>query len=207
VRALETKCFFRVGGVKKVEVDVRLVAATNRDPERAVAEGVFRSDLLYRINSFEINIPPLRERREDIEPLTRHLLERVGGLNPPTLAPQVVEALRGFNWSGNVRQLRNCIERAVLLADNGQVTIKELPPEVIYRMEKPQVSVSFGSPQVNGVSSFQNASPGNLREVERHQILTALERTGWHRGKTAELLGISPSTLYRRLREYGLEAR
>jgi DNA-binding NtrC family response regulator len=207
LRALETKSFFRVGGVKKVEVDVRLVAATNRDPERAVAEGVFRSDLLYRINSFEINIPPLRERREDIEPLTRHLLEKVGGLNPPTLAPQVVEALRGFNWSGNVRQLRNCIERAVLLADNGQVTVKELPPEVIYRMEKPQVSVSFGSPQVNGVSSFQNASPGNLREVERHQILTALERTGWHRGKTAELLGISPSTLYRRLREYGLEAR
>ena len=207
LRALETRTFFRVGGVKKVEVDVRLIAATNRDPERAVGDGVFRSDLLYRINSFEINIPPLRERREDIEPLTRYLLEKVGGPNAPTLAAQVVEALRGFNWSGNVRQLRNCIERAVLLADNGQITVKELPPEVIFRMEKPQVSVSYGTPQVNGVSSFHNASPGNLRDVERHQILSALERTGWHRGKTAELLGISPSTLYRRLREYGLETR
>jgi DNA-binding NtrC family response regulator len=207
LRALETKTFFRVGGVKKVEVDVRLIAATNREPDRAIADGVFRSDLLYRINSFEISIPPLRERREDIEPLTNHLLAKVGGPNAPSLAPQVVEALRSFSWSGNVRQLRNCIERAVLLADNGQITVKELPPEVIFRMEKPQVSVSFGSPQVNGVSSFQNASPGNLRDVERHQILTALERTGWHRGKTAELLGISPSTLYRRLREYGLEVR
>jgi DNA-binding NtrC family response regulator len=207
LRALETKTFFRVGGVKKVEVDVRLIAATNREPDQAIADGVFRSDLLYRINSFEISIPPLRERREDIEPLTNHLLAKVGGPNAPSLAPQVVEALRSFSWSGNVRQLRNCIERAVLLADNGQITVKELPPEVIFRMEKPQVSVSFGSPQVNGVSSFQNASPGNLRDVERHQILTALERTGWHRGKTAELLGISPSTLYRRLREYGLEVR
>jgi len=207
LRALETRSFFRVGGVKKVEVDVRLIAATNRDTERAIYDGVFRADLLYRINSFEVNIAPLRERREDVEPLARHLLQRIAGSNPPQLSTQVLEALRNYSWSGNVRQLRNCLERAVLLSDNGRITTKELPPEVVYRTERPQVSVSYNGTAPSNTSSFQNVAPTNLRDAERQQILTALEKTGWHRGKTAELLGISPSTLYRRLREYDLEAR
>jgi DNA-binding NtrC family response regulator len=207
LRALETRSFFRVGGVKKVEVDVRLVAATNRDPDRAVAEGLFRPDLLYRVNSFEVNIPPLRERVEDIEPLARHLLDKIAGVGVAELNPQAVDALKGFSWTGNVRHLRNCLERAVLLADNNQITVKELPPEVVYRMEKASLSVNYTSPGSPAVSSFQNVSPTNLRESERQQILNALEKTGWHRGKTAELLGISPSTLYRRLREYDLEVR
>jgi DNA-binding NtrC family response regulator len=207
LRALETKTFFRVGGVKKVEVNVRLVAATNRHAKKAVADGIFRSDLLYRVNSFEINIPPLRERREDIEPLANYLLQKIAGANAPEIAPQAVDALSTFNWSGNVRQLRNCLERAVLLADNGRITIKELPPEVVYKMNEPSVSVSYNEPNEIAVSSFQNASPTALRDVEKQQIINALEKTGWHRGKTAELLGISPSTLYRRLREYDLETR
>lgn len=207
LRALETRAFFRVGGVKKVEVNVRLVAATNRDPDRAVAEGMFRADLLYRINSFEVNIPPLRERVEDIEPLARHLLDKVAGLNGTRLTDQAADALKAFSWSGNVRQLRNCLERAALLADNNEITVKELPPEVVHRLEKTNISVSYSQPGGNGVSTFHNVSPTNLRESERQQILNALERTGWHRGKTAELLGISASTLYRRLREYGLETR
>lgn len=207
LRALETRSFFRVGGVKKVEVDVRLVAATNRNTERAVAEGVFRADLLYRINSFEINIPPLRERFEDIEPLARYLLQKIAGNNAPELTQPAIDALTGFSWTGNVRQLRNCLERAVLLADNNRITVKELPPEVVYRIEKANVSVSYNAQHQNGVTSFHNAAPTNLRDAERQQILTALEKTGWHRGKTAELLGISPSTLYRRLREYDLEIR
>jgi DNA-binding NtrC family response regulator len=190
-----------------VDVDVRLVAATNRDTERAIYDGVFRADLLYRINSFEVKIAPLRERREDIEPLARHLLQRISGAVPVQLSTQVLEALRNYTWSGNVRQLRNCLERAVLLSDNGRVTTKELPPEVVYRTEKPQVSVSYSGAQSVPTSSFQNVSPTNLRDVERQQILGALEKTGWHRGKTAELLGISASTLYRRLREYDLESR
>ena len=207
LRALETRSFFRVGGVKKVEIDVRLLAATNRDAKAAVLDGAFRPDLMYRINSFEINIPPLRERHEDVVPLARHILEKVGGANPPELTPQVIEALTAYSWSGNVRQLRNCLERAALLADNGRVTVKELPPEVVYRAEKANVSVSYSVPGTGGVGSFHNAAPTNLRDVERQQILNALEKTGWHRGKTAELLGISPSTLYRRLRDYNLETR
>ena len=207
LRALETRSFFRVGGVKKVEVDVRLIAVTNRDTNRAVYDGVFRADLLYRINSFEVSIAPLRERREDIEPLARHLLQRVSNGMSVQLSTQVLEALRNYSWSGNVRQLRNCLERAVLLADNGRITTKELPPEVVYRTEKPLVNVSYSGTQTVPAQPFQNVSPTNLRDVERQQILGALEKTGWHRGKTAELLGISPSTLYRRLREYDLESR
>jgi two-component system response regulator AtoC len=208
LRALETKSFFRVGGVRKVEVNVRLVAATNRRPEQAVAEGLFRSDLLYRVNSFEINIPPLRERREDIEPLAHYLLQKIAGNNSPELSDQAIEALCNYHWTGNVRQLRNCLERAVLLADNGKITTKDLPPEVVYQTGAPIVSVSYNSPKESVPNnSFHNLPPTALRDVEKQQILGALEKTGWHRGKTAELLGISPSTLYRRLREYDLEAR
>ena len=208
LRALETKSFFRVGGVRKVEVDVRLVAATNRKPEAAVAEGAFRADLLYRINSFEINLPPLRERLEDIRPLAEHLLAKICGINAPELTPQAVEALCSYHWTGNVRQLRNCLERAALLADNGKITRRELPPEVNYQANVPNVSVQYAS-QKDGAptASFQNAPMTALRDVERQQIIGALEKTGWHRGKTAELLGISPSTLYRRLREYDLDVR
>ena len=207
LRALETRSFFRVGGVKKVEIDVRLVAATNRDKNKAVDEGVFRADLLYRINSFEIHLPPLRQRREDIEPLARHLLKKIGGINAPELSDSAIDAISSYSWTGNVRQLRNCLERAVLLCDNGEIKTKDLPPEVVHRISDTSVSVSYNLPKENGASSFQNSSPTNLKDTERKQIITALEQTGWHRGKTAELLGISPSTLYRRLREYDLDVR
>jgi len=208
LRALETRSFFRVGGVKKVEVDVRLVAATNRDKDRAIADGVFRADLMYRVNSFQVHIAPLRERREDIEPLARYLLRKIGGANAPELSASAIEALTTYRWTGNVRELRNCLERAALLSDNGVITTRELPPEVAYRQDTANVSVSYNMPaSQNGTGSFQNSVPSNLRDAERQQILTALEKTGWHRGKTAELLGISPSTLYRRLREYDLETR
>ena len=208
LRALETRSFFRVGGLRKVEVDVRLVAATNRHPESSVAEGLFRSDLLYRVNSFEINIPPLRERREDIEPLTHYLLQKIAGNTVPELSPQALDALQNYHWTGNVRQLRNCLERAVLLADNGKITTKELPPEVVYQLSSPSVSVSYNSPKDGtNQNGFHNVAPTALRDVEKQQILGALEKTGWHRGKTADLLGISPSTLYRRLREYNLDIK
>ena len=207
LRALETRSFFRVGGVKKVEVDVRLIAATNRDKEQAIAENVFRADLMYRINSFEIHIPPLRDRREDIIPLARHLLHKLAGPNAPEISPGVMDALSVFDWSGNVRQLRNCLERAVLLSDNGVITPRELPPEIAFRIDKPSVSVNYNPIPSGVVGNFQTSASTNLRDVERQQIIGALEKTGWHRGKTAEILGISPSTLYRRLREYNLDVR
>jgi DNA-binding NtrC family response regulator len=214
LRAIETRTFFRVGGVRKVEVNVRIVAATNRNLESVVANESFRSDLLYRINGFQIDLAPLRERPEDIEPLARHLLQHVGGTTPPELDPLALEALRAYSWPGNVRQLKNCLERAVILSNNGRITISELPPEVVRPVVAPAAFSGAPAQPGAGADFAGNANaftPGSshssLRDVERQQILSALEQTGWHRGKTAEILGISPSTLYRRLRDYNLERR
>jgi DNA-binding NtrC family response regulator len=158
----------------------------------------------------------LRERPEDIEPLARHLLIDVGGTTPPELEAQALDALCAYSWPGNVRQLKNCLERAVILSNNGRITINELPPEVVRPLVPP---AAFATPTAppgaagdlsSAASSFGpnvSTSPTSLRDVERQQILAALEQTGWHRGKTAEILGISPSTLYRRLRDYNLEHR
>ena len=208
LRAIETRTFFRVGGVRKVEVDIRIVAATNRNLDSVVADGSFRSDLLYRINGFQIDLVPLRERPEDIEPLARHLLQQVGGTTPTELDPAALEALSSYNWPGNVRQLKNTLERAVILSNNGRITLAELPPEVSRPTAFTPALIAVpatGSTVEAGTAPV--GSPASLREVERQQILAALEQSGWHRGKTAEILGISPSTLYRRLRDYDLEKR
>jgi DNA-binding NtrC family response regulator len=208
LRAIETRTFFRVGGVRKVEVNVRIVAATNRNLESVVEEGTFRSDLLYRINGFQIDLAPLRERPEDIEPLSRHLLTLVGGTQHPELDASALDALRAYGWPGNVRQLKNCLERAVLLSNNGHISINDLPPEVVRPALPAPVLVPSSSTAGSSESYAVGAtSPASLREMERQQILAALEQTGWHRGKTAEILGISASTLYRRLRDYNLERR
>lgn len=216
LRAIETRTFFRVGGVRKVEVNVRIVAATNRNLDSAVGDGTFRADLLYRINSFQIHLAPLRERPEDIEPLMHHMLKQLGGANPPEVAADALARLRAYGWPGNVRQLRNCLERAILLSNEGRITTNELPPEVarsvnaaVPFMAAPSVSVGPGAgPAAVGLADPGGQSgTGSLRDVEKQQIIAALEQTGWHRGKAAEMLGISPSTLYRRLRDYNLEGR
>jgi DNA-binding NtrC family response regulator len=214
LRAIETQTFYRVGAVRKVQVNVRIIAATNRDMPQAVSDGSFRADLLYRINGFQINLAPLRERPEDIEPLAQHLVRQLGGLNPPEITPETLAALATYPWPGNVRQLRNCLERAVLLANDGRITTNELPPEIV----NPATTMAnaFVPNYAGGVAAVAGGAAGEggnavvqppLREVERQQIVSALEQTNWHRGKTAEILGISPSTLYRRLRDYNLTRR
>jgi len=217
LRAIETRTFYRVGGVRKVEVNTRIVAATNRNLDTVVADGTFRADLLYRINGFQISLTPLRERPEDIEPLAEHLLQQLSAANPVELSPEALQALRAYGWPGNVRQLRNCLERAVLLSNDNRITLAELPPEVARPVAVPvmftqqQTGAASGADSSGGSAgqaSFNAASsPASLREVERQQILAALEQTNWHRAKTAEILGISPSTLYRRLRDYDLDRR
>jgi len=207
LRAIETRTFFRVGGVRKVEVNVRIVAATNRNLDTVVADGAFRADLLYRINSFQIHLAPLRERPEDVEPLMQHMLRQLTA-NPIEVTPEALESLRSYAWPGNVRQLRNCLERAVLLSNEGRVTVGELPPEVARTNgSMPFVSTPIVSDPGMMVPGDNASNTGSLRDIEKQQIIAALERTGWHRGKAAEALGISPSTLYRRLRDYNLEGR
>jgi DNA-binding NtrC family response regulator len=215
LRAIETRTFFRVGGVRKVEVNVRIVAATNRNLDSVVGDGTFRSDLLYRINGFQIHLAPLRDRPDDIEPLTQHILKLLAGAHPPELTADAMARLRAYSWPGNVRQLRNCLERAILLSNEGRITPDELPPEVARSV--PGAVPFMPGPAASGASSIVSgpvaadtgnlSASGSLRDVEKQQIIAALEQTGWHRGKAAEILGISPSTLYRRLRDYNLEGR
>ncbi len=216
LRAIETRTFFRVGGVRKVEVNVRIVSATNRNLDSVVGDGTFRADLLYRINSFQIHLTPLRERPEDIEPLMQHILKQLGGANPPEVTLDTLTRLRAYSWPGNVRQLRNCLERAILLSNEGRITPNELPPEVARSVNGAMPFITVPSASVVSSAGDEASAPmeatglpgsGSLRDVEKQQIIAALEQTGWHRGKAAEMLGISPSTLYRRLRDYNLEGR
>ena len=195
LRAIETNSFYRVGAVRNIN--------------EVTSDGRFRADLLYRINSFQISLPPLRERPEDVEPIARHLLKQLAGGNAPELLPETLAALQAYAWPGNVRQLRNTLERAVLLANDGRITTAELPPEIVSPAPvfRPAAVASGADSAGAPGGSQQPGVPPPLREVERQQILAALEQTGWHRGKTADMLGISPSTLYRRLRDYNLTKR
>jgi DNA-binding NtrC family response regulator len=159
---------------------------------------------------------PLRERPEDVEPLMHHILKQLGGANPPEVTADALGKMRGYAWPGNVRQLRNCLERAVLLSNEGRITANELPPEVArstngaapFAAALPSTPFSYGdAAPMNAGDTGALSNTGSLRDLEKQQIISALEQTGWHRGKAAEMLGISPSTLYRRLRDYNLEGR
>ena len=193
LRVLETQTFFRVGGTKKVSVDVRFIAATNRNLDDYVAEGKFRGDLLFRINNFMINLPPLRERPEDISSLAEHFLARTTGGRGVHITDEAMAMLNNYHWPGNVRELRNVIERAVILSGSDTIVPEDLPLELR----------AHRAPMIDSEEMGLGAT-GSLDELRRKQILTVLEQTGWHQGRASEILGISPSTLYRQLKSYGL---
>jgi transcriptional regulator with PAS, ATPase and Fis domain len=195
LRVLETQTFYRVGGTKKVGVDVRLIAATNRDLNQYVTEGKFRADLLFRINNFTIKLPPLRERSEDVPPLAQHFLSRASGGSGFSISDEAMDLLVRYSWPGNVRELRNMIERAVILASGEIVMPEDLPIEVR----------SYSPPSFNFTEVSEDIDdPNSLDEMKKKQIIRVLEQTGWHQGKASEILGISPSTLYRQLKSLGL---
>ena len=185
LRALELGSFYRVGGTQKVHTDLRVVAASNQDLAQRVADGTFRSDLYYRINTISITLPPLRERTVDVPLLANHFLSQFGGPSAPTLAPDALDAMQRYAWPGNVRELRNVMERAVLLATNGVVHAADLP---------------LGGSAAGGRAAEPMVP---LDDVERAHIESVLVHVNWHQGKAAEILGISPKTLYRKIREYG----
>jgi DNA-binding NtrC family response regulator len=187
LRALEQGSFFRVGGTQKVEVNARIVTATNKDLASAVADGRFRSDLFYRVNTISIVLPPLRERAVDIPLLANAFLTHFGGTHPPRLSDEAMHALQQYRWPGNVRELRNVIERAVLLANGGVIQARDLP-----------LSDSNGAQR-----SSNGGEDVSLAELERRHIEGVLSRTNWHQGRAASVLGISSKTLYRKIREYG----
>ncbi|HET9226584.1 MAG TPA: sigma-54 dependent transcriptional regulator [Thermoanaerobaculia bacterium] len=191
LRVLETGQLNRIGGDQPVEVDVRVIAATNRDPHKAVSEGKMREDLLYRLQVFPIHMPPLRERNEDIELLADHFLsqlnERQG--SSKRFTEDSMERLRSHTWPGNVRELKNVVHRAFIMADQ-EITPRSLPREV------------------GGDSGFQRSLHfqvgSSIEEVEKRLIMATLEAYAGNKRKTADVLGVSLKTLYNRLNQYRL---
>jgi formate hydrogenlyase transcriptional activator len=190
LRVLQEGEFERVGGTQTLKVNVRLVAATNRDLRRAVDEGRFRADLFYRLNVFPIEIPPLRERVEDIPRLVRHFVMIYGskmGRSIETIGQRVLGRLMAYHWPGNVRELQNVIERAVILSTKGRI---ELDDQLFAPVAGTRTKVAE-----------------TLEEIERDHILTVLERVGWRvsgeRG-AARILGLKRTTLEARMGRLGI---
>ncbi|HIE11481.1 MAG TPA: sigma-54-dependent Fis family transcriptional regulator [Kiritimatiellae bacterium] len=196
LRILEERTFERVGGEQTIEVDVRLLAATNRSLEQLVAEKRFREDLYFRLYVVKIHLPPLRERREDIPLLCEHFLRRLSRENHKQiegLTPEAMDALVAYDWPGNVRELRNAVERMVVLARGPRLGVRDLPPET-------RQTVSRG--QSTSTGSLRNLT---LREAEKRLVVEALKANSGNRTRAAEQLGISRRTLHRKIKEYGLQ--
>ena len=196
LRALQHREVIPVGATEAQPVDTRVVAATNRELEDAIKGGVFRADLYYRLNVISVHLPPLRTRRDDIPVLTEHFLEHAAATRSEslkTLGAGVLDALMEYAWPGNVRELENAIERAVILTPGDEIQLGALPERVTERRAEPLVS------------SHTPANP-TLETVERAYIMWVLQNEGGNKSRTAEALGIDPSTLYRKLSRYGVEA-
>ncbi len=188
LRVLQEQRFERVGGTRTIAVDVRIIAATNRDLEAEMRAGRFREDLYHRLAVFPVRLPPLRERPADIEPLALHLLARIArqlGRPGLQLGDGALDALHARSWPGNVRELGNALERAAILADGDTVTARDLAAE-------------------GNAAPTTSAIDGTLRDLEREAIRRALAAVGGHRRKAAERLGIGLRTLYDKLKEYDL---
>lgn len=198
LRFLEDSRFKRVGGTRDVLVDVRVIAATNRDLDRAVREDAFRPDLYYRLNVVPLTIPPLRGRPEDVEPLALYFLDRLArDLNrkAPTLTRSALRVLESYSWPGNVRELRNVVERVLILEESDEIVPEHLPPEL-------QTTTDVPDRNHLGVRLPQRGL--RLEEVERELIQQALARTHGNVVRAAKLLGISRGTLRYRLERHGL---
>jgi len=200
LRVLEGHQFERVGGNQAIKVDVRVIAATNRDLEKDVAEGKFRRDLYFRLHVVEILVPPLRKRVEDVIELAAHFLERFNsetGKKIRGFTPAALEQMQKYRWPGNVRELKNVIERAVVLTQEDRVEAGDL---ALSNLAPASESGEIAQP----ISSYE---PTALADVERRHILATLNAEGWNKSRTAAILGIERSTLDRKIRRYELKQR
>lgn len=202
LRVLEEKVIERLGGGASTSVDVRVIAATNRDLESAVENGEFRRDLYYRLAVFPIRIPPLRERGEDVVTLAEHFLERFRrDLKKPRLkfSPDALSALRAHSWPGNVRELQNAIERAAILHD------AELRASDLNLSANLKASAATADAQINWNAPLQDISSQAVKSVERAKIEATLRECKWNKAAAAERLGISYKTLLTKIHSYGLD--
>ena len=205
LRVLQEQEFERVGGVNTIKVDVRIITATNKDLEAEVKLGRFREDLFYRLNVVPIHLPPLRDRKEDIDLLVRFFLKQFNeklkkGIM--TVTPDAMAALRSHSWPGNIRQLENVLERMVLMAEGNRLGVEDLPEEVAVSAG---LLTPAGEPTGEGAFSFKQIVKRQTQSVERDLIETALEETGGNVTRAAEKLGLSRKGLQLKLKELGLK--
>ncbi|HXI84505.1 MAG TPA: sigma-54 dependent transcriptional regulator [Verrucomicrobiae bacterium] len=194
LRVLEERAFERVGGAKTLQVDVRLVAATNKDLKKLVSEGKFRDDLFYRLSVVTVDLPPLRERRDDIPLLVKSFLDefsRENGKQVRELTPEALNVLLAYDWPGNVRELRNAIEQMVVLARGERLTVRDVPAGIRGVADLTKINVVHAGMTVE--------------DAERQLIIQALKETDGNRTRAAQRIGISRRTLHRKLKGYGLE--
>jgi transcriptional regulator with PAS, ATPase and Fis domain len=189
LRVLETGTFRRVGGTRDIQVDVRVLAATNRNLDQLVTEGSFREDLYYRLNVVSIQVPPLRARPQDIPYLVCHFISRTNQHRVQGVSDEAMALLMRYQWPGNVRELRNIIERAALLSQNKCILPEDLP--IVLR-------------NGNGLQSHNNCGFYTLREAECNHIANVLAQVRGHRARAAEILGISERQLYRKINQHKL---
>jgi DNA-binding NtrC family response regulator len=194
LRCLEERVLERVGDNKLIRVDVRVLAATNKDLSKAIQAGEFREDLYYRLNVVPLQIPPLRERREDIRPLVQHFLKRLGASPRLTIAPDAFRALEVYEWPGNVRELENALERAMIFHREDAITLADLPETIRAPKAKEVASLPMSLPEA-GIS---------LEEVEKELILRALQKHDWNQSRAARYLGITRHTLLYRIEKHNI---
>jgi len=199
LRVLQEKEVRPVGSNQKFKVDVRVIAATNRDLEAAQREGAFRKDLYFRLNVVTLNLPPLRERRSDVAPLVHYFLDRFAPGKSISISPAAMKTMFQYDWPGNVRELENCIERAVALGDQEMIDVSDLPPAV-RRQQAQNVSVETAilADEATGSSNT------DLEELERETIQRVFEQVHGDKARARKMLGISRATLYRKLKRYNI---
>jgi len=198
LRALQEKEIERVGGTKPIKIDVRIVAATHQDLEKAVREGSFREDLYYRLNVVLINLPPLRERKDDIPLLVEHFLRRYRSESvgrPKYIPLKTVDLLMRYSWPGNVRELENVIERALVMGNGDTILAQDLPLQIQEIPDQSHLTLP----------SSRLSLKERVGELEKELITGTLEETGWVQTEAAKLLGISRRIIKYKMEKYGIE--
>jgi DNA-binding NtrC family response regulator len=199
LRALQEKEIRPVGGTKSIPINVRILAATNKDLEQCVAQGTFRRDLYFRLNVLTLRIPPLRDRKQDIPLLTGHFLERLARATgvQRNISDEALKLLLAYDWPGNIRELENCLERACALTSGPTINVSDMPTSIQTWKSQTQFVVTEASAAADKITS--------LVELERQAILQAVDHLHGDKLEAAKLLGIGKTTLYRKLKEYGAE--
>jgi len=196
LRVLQEREIIPVGGTNPIKVDVRLIAATNADLEKAISHDKFRADLFYRLNVIPIHLPPLRRRKDDVPLLVDHFLKKYNERMPAeaqkSISKEAMDVLVGYSWPGNVRELENVIERAVILEELPEIQVSSLPEKLI-------------SQDAASATLITDRAQVTLEELEREYLLKVLEDTNWQKKRASSILGINASTLYRKIQRYNLE--